>query len=186
MKIRDGAFNWPSVSLNPDPTKQAKEVIFSKNKKVLGTHPSLFFNNSLLKQVTTQKHLGLTLDHKLTFQYDVNKKITIKIKNALKGIGLLWKLQSILHRTSLLTIYKQFIRPYLDYGDVVYDQPSNDSFSNKLESVYCNSALAITGATKGTSRKKLYLELGLEYRQQRTWMSRLCLVYIVVSTKFPS
>ena len=39
----------------------------------------------------------------------------------MKGIGLLRKLQSILPRTSLLTIYKLFIRPHLDYGDIVYD-----------------------------------------------------------------
>ena len=49
--------------------------------------------------------------------------------------GLLQKLQPIVPRTSLLPIYKSFIRPHLDYGDVVYDQPSNDVFSNKLETV---------------------------------------------------
>ena len=52
----------------------------------------------------------------------------------------------------LLTIYKSFIRPYLDYDDVVFDQPSSDAFSNKLETVQYNAALAITGAVKGTSR----------------------------------
>ena len=169
------------MSFNPDPTKQAKEIIFSK-KIISGTHPSLFFNNSLIEQDTTQKHLGLTLDHKLTFQYHVNKKM----KKAMKGIGLLRKLQSILPRTSLLTIYKSFIRPYLDYGDIVYDQTSNDVFSDKLESVQYNSALAITGAMKGTSREKLYQRLGLEYLQQRRCMRRLCLFYKVVSTKLPA
>ena len=38
VKIRDLTFNW-NMSFNPDPTKQAKEVIFSKKKKILGTHP---------------------------------------------------------------------------------------------------------------------------------------------------
>ena len=80
--------------------------------------------------------------------YHVNEKI----KKAMKGIGLLRKLQSILPRTSLLAIYKSFIRPQLDYGDVVYDQPSNDAFSNKLETIQYNVALAITGAIKCTSR----------------------------------
>ena len=101
----------------------------------------------------------------------------------MKGIGLLRKLRSILTRTSLLTIYKSFIRPHLDYGDIVYDQPSNDAFSNKLETVQYNAALAITGAIKGTSREKLYQELGLEYLHQRRWMRRFCLFYKVVSTK---
>ena len=78
----------------------------------------------------------------------------------MKGIGLFRKLQSILPWTSLLTIYESFIRPHLDYDNVVYDQPSNDAFSNKLETVQCNEALAITGAIKGTSRENLY-QLGL-------------------------
>ena len=87
-----------------DPTKQAKEVIFSK-KKISCTHPSLFSNNSLTEQDTTQKHLGLTLDHKLTFQYHVNNEM----KKAMKRIGLLRKLQSILPRTSLLTDCLQIV-----------------------------------------------------------------------------
>ena len=71
----------------------------------------------------------------------------------------------------------------MDYGDVVYDQPSNDAFSNKLETVQYNPALAITRGKKGISREKLYQELGLEYLQQRRWIRRLCLFYKVVSTK---
>ena len=46
----------------------------------------------------------------------------------MKGIVLLRKLQFILLCLSLLTIYKSFIRPHLDYGDAIYDQPSDKSF----------------------------------------------------------
>ena len=49
-----------------------------------------------------------------------------------------------------------------------------------------NAALAITGAIKGTFRKKLYQEIRLEYLQQRRWMRRLFLFYKVVSTKLPA
>ena len=59
-------------------------------------------------------------------------------------------------------------------------------FSNKLEIVQYNTASAITEAIKGTSREKLYQELGLEYPQQRRWMRRLCLFYTVNSTKLPT
>ena len=54
------------------------------------------------------------------------------------------------------------MRPYLDYGDIIYDQAYNVSFHEKLESVQYNSALAITGAIRGTSTEKLYNELGFE------------------------
>ena len=62
----------------------------------------------------------------------------------------------------------------------------NHAFSNKLETFQYNAALAITGAIKCTSRKKLYQQLVLEYLQQRRRMKCLCLIYKVVSTKLPA
>ena len=81
-----------------------------------------------------------------------------KVSKATKGIGLLCNLQPILPCRSLLIIYKSFIRPHLDYRYVIYDHQSNASFSNKIESVRYNAALAITGAIKDYSCDKLYLE----------------------------
>ena len=119
------------------------------------------------------KHLGLTLDEKLSFTNCINDKIN----KTLKGVGLLRKLSTLLPRQSLLTIYKSFIRPHLDYGDVIYDRPLNESLSNRIESVQNKAALAITRAIQGSSRKKLYQELGLEHLHQRRWTRRLCLFY---------
>ena len=85
----------------------------------------------------------------------------------MKRIGLLRKVQPVLPQTSLVTICKLFIRPYFDYGDVICDQPLNESFFNSIETVQYNAALASTGTTKGTSRKKSYRKLGPEYLQQR-------------------
>ena len=84
-----------------------------------------------------------------------------------KTIGLLRKVQNILPRPALLTTYKCFIRPHLDYGDVIYDQAYNLSLHQKLESIQYNDALALTGAIRGNSREKLYQELGLESLQLR-------------------
>ena len=54
-------------------------------------------------------------------------------------------------RQALLTIYKSVVRPHLDYGDIIYDHPKYQSFCQKLESYQYNAALAMTGATRGTS-----------------------------------
>ena len=89
-------------------------------------------------------------------------------------------------RNALLTIYKFSIRPHLDYGDIVFDQPTNDSFCKKLESVQYNAALAITGAIKGTSQVKLYKELGLESLKLRRKLRRLCTFYKIKTTGVPS
>ena len=103
-----------------------------------------------------------------------------------KGIGMLRKLQNCIPRNSLITIYKTFIRSHLEYADAIYDQPHNTSFVNKLESLQYNAALAITGAIRGTSRDKLYNELGLEHLSSRRWYKRLCLFYKILKDKSPS
>ena len=59
-------------------------------------------------------------------------------------------------REALLTIYKFFLRPHLDYGAVIYNRAFNESFQNKLESVQYNAAIAITVAIRGSSKEKLY------------------------------
>ena len=76
-------------------------------------------------------------------------------------------------RNALLTIHKSFIRPHLDNGDILYDNPKNEHFQNKLEKVQYRGCLAITGAIKGTSRKRLYNELGLHSFITRRWRSKL-------------
>ena len=98
------------------------------------------------------------LDTKLNFQEHLNNLLS-KVS---KTIGLLWKLQAFLSCQSLITVYKAFIRLHLHYGDIIYDQTYNGSFGQKMESIQYNAAVAITGAIRGTSREKLYQELGLE------------------------
>ena len=61
--------------------------------------------------------------------------------------------------------YKAFLRPLIDYGDMIYDKPKNESFCEKLESIQCKTALAITGVMQGTSRDKIYQELGLDWKK---------------------
>ena len=69
------------------------------------------------------------LDEKLNFQTYIKEKIA----KANKGIGIIHKLAKVLPRESLITIYKSFVRPHIDYGDIIYDQPNNDSFCNMIE-----------------------------------------------------
>ena len=64
--IRDWAYQW-KMEFNPDPTKQATEVLFScKRSKV--DHPPIYFNGNLVERIDDQKHLGLLLTPTLYFQ----------------------------------------------------------------------------------------------------------------------
>ena len=66
-------------------------------------------------RVDSHKHLGIILDSKLTFINHVNEKI----KATTKSIGIL----KYLPINTLDQIYKMFIRPHFDYGDVIYHIP---------------------------------------------------------------
>ena len=74
---------------------------------------------------------------------------------------------NVLPRNFLITISKSFIRPHLDYGAIIFDQPENEIFCTKIESGQYNVALAITGAIQGTSKENLYKELRLETLKSR-------------------
>ena len=130
------------MSFNPDPTKMVQEVLYSR-KKLKVIHPSLIFNGKGVSRSESLKHLGLAFDLKLNFDMHLKGQF------------------SIIPRKPLLSIYKTFLRPHLDYCDVIYDKPHNEKFTDTVESIQYNAALAITGAIKGTSKEKLYNKLGL-------------------------
>ena len=77
------------------------------------------------------------------------------------------------------------IKLHLDYSDIIYDQPNNDSFSDKIEQLKYKACLEITGAIQGTSRECLYNELGLESLSSRRWCRKLYIIYKLLSTQYP-
>ena len=88
-----------------------------------------------------------------------NEHINHILSRVKKSVGLLRKFQLVFPRSSLLTVYKTFIRRHFDDADV-YDQNYKSSFHKRLESIQYNAALTVTGVVRGSS-KKLYQELGL-------------------------
>ena len=122
------------------------------------------------------------LDCKLSFEEHL-KTIVNKMT---KTIGLLRKFKNFLPKKSLLIIYKSFIRPHLDYDDIIYDQTYNTSSHQKLGSLQYNVVLAITGAIYGTSKEKIYNELGQESLQNIRWYRKLSFLYKVIAKQSPS
>ena len=56
------------------------------------------------------------MDHKLDFQSHVREVIL----KARRGIGLIKYLSKYVSREALDQVYKLYIRPHLDYGDIIY------------------------------------------------------------------
>ena len=97
----------PQMSFNLDRTKHAQEIIFSKKTRK-SLHSNLYFNDQIIGRSVSHKHLGLTLDEKLSLTNWINDKTN----KTLKGVNVIRKLSTLLPRQSLLTIYKSFIRSH--------------------------------------------------------------------------
>ena len=173
--VSQWAYQWKML-FNPDPTNQATEVCFS-HKRDNVPHDPLNFNNNKIQSAPAQKHLGLILDSK----FDFNQHIDDKTNKCTKTIGTMRRLSMTLSRKSLLTIYKSFVRPLLDCADIIYDKPYNESFKEKLEAVQYNACLA-----RGTSRERLYRELGLETLNNRRWSRKLFFFHKIIKGFSPS
>ena len=177
--ITEWVFQW-KMQFNPDPNKQANEVYFTR-KTTSHDYLSIRFNCNPVQQCSSQKHLELILDKQLNFNEHIDKKIKVCIKL----IGTIKCLSSVLPRKSLLTIYKSFVRPHLDYGDILYDNPANKNLVNFIEKVQYKACLDITGAIQGTSRESLYQELGLESLRFRRWYRKMIFFYRIVNELAP-
>ena len=172
--ISNWAHQW-KMQFNPDINKQAIQVIFSQKKGTVD-HPSIFFNGSEIAVKLEDKHLGMILDSKLNFHSHIREAII----KARRGIGIIRFLSKYVSRDVLDQIHKLYVRPHLDYGDIIYhkyDPEFKLDFTKKLESCQYSTALAVSGAWCGTNTDKLYEELGWEILYYRRWYRCLCHFY---------
>ena len=146
FQINRWTFTWKMV-FHSDPSNQSHEITFNRKIKKF-----IILCYVLRTALSRKPQIKNTLEYflmlfsccliLLTFEEHL-KVITTK---ANKTIGLLSKLQKILPRPVLMTIYKAFVRPHLDCGDVIYDEVYNQTFHQKL------ACLALSGAIRGSSR----------------------------------
>ena len=119
--IKSWSNQW-KLEFNPDPTKQATEVLFSQ-KNIPVIHPPLHFNGNIVTKVDKQKHLGLILDSKLSFRSHIIDKI-VKTK---KTIGMIKHLSNHLPIKTHKIMYKSLVRPHFDYcSEIFHIPPSNN------------------------------------------------------------
>ena len=115
--ISQWAYQW-KMSCNPDPAKQAVQVVFSRKCKQIH-HPKIYFNEIEVKTVNDHKHLGLILDKKLSFVSHINENIS----KANKGLCIIKSVSRFLSVKTLSQIINLYIRPHLDFYDVIYHVP---------------------------------------------------------------
>ena len=166
-KIHSWAKTW-LVSFNP---AKSESMIFSR-KRNKPYHPPVFMNQSQIEEVTSHKHLGLVYSNDCTWHEHLDY---IKTK-AWVRINIMRKLKFKLDRRSLQTIYFSFIRPVIEYADVVWDDCTLYE-ANDLEKIQIEAARIVTGATKLVSIESLYSETGWETLASRRNKHKLQLFY---------
>ena len=179
-RLRLWAWQW-KMHFNSEKTE---EVLFSTKRARLD-HPVLVLGTEVIERKVEHKHLGVILDAKLNFQSHVREAIS----KARKGIGMIKYLSKYVSRDVLDQMYKLYVRPHLDYGDILYHKHDPEITSNItkwLEQTQYLAALAVTGAWRGTSRQRLYEELGWESLYQRRWYRRLCHFFNLRKSASPS
>ena len=175
QKISQWATTW-LVSFNPTKTEA---MLFSR-KLNRPHHPPIFMQNHQITEVDSHKHLGLYLSNDCTW----HKHINYITEKAWTRINIMRRLKFKLDRKSLEQIYLVFIRPLLEYGDIIWDK-CLQSEKQELEKIQIEAARIATGATKLVSIAALYKEIGWDSLDERRRKHKLTLFYKMTNALAP-
>ncbi len=134
--------------------------------------------NSSLTQVFSHKHLGLILTPKLTW----NEHIKSIVAKANKRLFVLKHYKYRLSRKALAIGYLTFIRPVIEYGDVLYDS-CNKELSDLIDNVQLEAAHTVTGAKYRSSHEALHKELGWMPLTERRHLHKLLRYMLFIKIK---
>ena len=174
-KIHQWANAW-LVKFNPHKTE---ELIISR-KNVQINHPTVSMNTVEVKRVEFHKHLGLVLNNNCTWHEHISE-ITSK---AWKRLNILQTLKFQLDRKSLQTMYFSFVRPILEYADIIWDNCYNYE-KESIEKVQWEAARIVTGATKSCNRIKLLEDTGWDTMEKRRYKHRMITFFKMVKSMAP-
>ncbi len=144
--------------------------IFSKTSRIV--HPPIYMSGETIVEVNCHKHLGIFLSRDLHWHQQIEY---IKSK-ALTRINTMRQLKFRLHGDALETIYISFIRPILEYADVLFDNCTRHE-KDELEKLQYEAARIVTGTTKLVSIQKLMDEVGWETLEIRRRKHKLVLFF---------
>jgi hypothetical protein len=130
------------------PSKSSTTVFSTNSRLNLKNLPPLRLLSADIPFQKYPRFLGLHLDPRLTFGHHFDKTLT----SCKRKLNLLRRLLSTPwrhHRPALLTIYKGFIRPTLEYCSILYHSASASQLL-RLDRLQARALRVITGATIST------------------------------------
>ena len=106
-------------------------------------------------------------------------------KKAAYRLNIMRMLKYDLDQKSLHRFYISFIRPTLEYGNILWDNCTDDQ-AKLLESIQLDAARIITGLRKGTNHDVLYKETGLSGLASRRRNAKLIQFYKILNNESPT
>ena len=173
-QVQRWATSW-FVKFNP--TKSESLTITRKRQPQI---LDVMLNNTTVTNVESHKHLGLTLQKDGKWTEHI-REITSRASRRVDILrGYMYKLD----RGSLERLYLTYIRPILEYADIVWDNCSGTE-SDKLEDIQRAAARVVCGAKRGTSHARLYEEVQWEKLKDRRAKHKLSMMHKLSKNKAP-
>ena len=163
--MSDWAKRW---LINFSPPKTQSMIVTNKHDV---QHPPIFLDEVQIAEVSSHKHLGITISNNLKWDSHVSSIVT----KASQRVDILSRLMYKIDRHSLNILYTTFVRPTLEYGDVLLCNLTENQKYN-VEMVQKRAGRIVSGATRGVSRNVIYSELGWESLEKRR--ERHCILYL--------
>jgi hypothetical protein len=166
--IQEWADRW-LITFSPPKTEDM--IISNKRPR---PHPPVELGGEHIKQVSSHKHLGVHLTNDLTWTTHTEETA----KKAKKCLGVIRHLKHKLDRGSLETLYTSFVRPIIEYADVVWDVPADNRHTlDVLDKVQKEAAKIVSGATARCTTQELHDELSWEPLAARRRLHRASLMH---------
>ena len=147
-------FRANRLSLNVAKTNY---VLFGTRRKCLSdTHFSISINGNIIERATSTKFLGVYIDQDLNWKNhtaEIAKKIS-------KSLGILNRVKYILPRSSLITLYRTMIHPYLIYCNIIWGGASLFAL-NRLVCLQKRALRLITCSYFRSPSNPLFIKLGI-------------------------
>ena len=103
------------LTLNVSKTKHM--IVGPTLKDNLTVGRNLQYKNQMIETVSEYNYLGIELDNKLTMENHINKSV----KKATKKMYMIYKIRTCLSKKPTALLYKQLVRPHLEYCDFLID-----------------------------------------------------------------
>ena len=172
--IYDWSRDW-CVNYNPSKT----ELLLVSRKRE-PTDIVLTLNTVNITKVPHHKHLGLIFEQNGSWKTNTGEIVA----KAHQRVGTLKNIKFLINRKSLETLYNSYVRPLMEYGDIVWDGIPN-IFADRLEKIQIECLRIITGITVSSSLDQLYIESGFPTLSIRRKFHRLIMYYKIINNEAP-